>query len=266
MGLILDGHAFSVLFMSMRILAGLVVVLFWPGYCLQAAVFPRRRELEDRERVALSFGLSIGVVAVMAPVLDRLPWGVRVGPVVIGYALFMLICTGVGAYRRRNIPEADRYCGIKSMNVADWWKHTDASVRKAYAVQAVAVLGGVGVMIANMIVPHPGEQYSEFYIVGADGLAEGFIQEVRVGERVEVRCGIGNHEGAAAEYRLEVRQDGELIGRGGSFSLQDGEVLEAAVEFAAAREGDDVKIEFWLIRDADERPYRRLELWMDVRE
>jgi uncharacterized membrane protein len=266
LGLIMEIHAISVIFTSMRIVAGLVVVLFWPGYCLQTAVFPRQRHLEGWERVALSFGLSIGVLAAMAPVLDRLPWGVRFGPVVIGYAVFMLICTGVGAYRRRNIPEADRYCGIKSMNVADWWKHTEASVRKAYAVQAVAVLGGVGVLIANMIVPHPGEQYSEFYIVGADGLAEGFIQEVRVGERVEVRCGIGNHEGAAAEYRVEVRQEGELIGRRGPFGLQDGDVLEAAVEFAAAREGDDVNIEFWLIRDAEERAYRRLELWMDVRQ
>ena len=253
------------LFMSLRILIGLVVLLFWPGYCLQAAVFPRRRELEDRERVALSFGLSIGVVAVMAPVLDRLPGGVRFGPVVIGYALFMLACTGVGVYRRRNLPEEDRCGGIMRINVAAWWKRTDASMRKVYAVQAVAVFGAVGVLVANMIVPHPAEQYSEFYIVGADGLAEGFEREVRVGERVEMRCGIGNHERAAGEYRLEVRQQGELIGTGGPFRLQDGEVVEAAVEFTAAREGDDVKIEFWLIRDAEERPYRRLELWMDVR-
>lgn len=262
----MESHAFSVLFMCMRIVGGLVMVLFWPGYCLQAAVFPRRRDLEGWERIALSYSLSIGVVAVMAPVLDRLPWGVRFGPVVIGYAVFTLICTGVGAYRRRNIPAADRYAGIKSMNVADWWKHTDASVRKAYAVQAVAVLGGIGVLIANMIVPHPGEQYSEFYILGADGLAEGFVREVHVGETVELRCGIGNHEGAATEYRLEVRQEGELIGRGGPFGLEDGEVLKAAVEFAPAREGVDVRIEFWLMRQAEQRPYRTLVLWIDVKE
>jgi uncharacterized membrane protein len=266
MGLIVANNGFSMLFMSMRILAGLLVVLFWPGYCLQAAVFPKQSDLDGRERIALSFGLSICLVAVMAPVLDRLPWGVRFWPAVIGYAVFILGCTGVGAYRRRNLPEADRHGGIKSMNVAAWWKRTDESMRKAYAVQALAVLGGVGVLIVNMIVLHPGEQYSEFYIVGSDGLAEGFIREVRVGQRVELLCGIGNYEGAAAEYQVEVRQQGELIGSGGPYGLQGGEVLEAVVEFAPARAGEDVKIEFWLSQHAEERPYRRLELWVDVME
>jgi uncharacterized membrane protein len=247
MGLIIANNGFSMLFMSMRILAGLLVVLFWPGYCLQAAVFPKQSDLDGRERIALSFGLSI--------------W-----PAVIGYAVFILGCTGVGAYRRRNLPEADRHGGIKSMNVAAWWKRTDESMRKAYAVQALAVLGGVGVLIVNMIVLHPGEQYSEFYIVGSDGLAEGFIREVRVGQRVELLCGIGNYEGAAAEYQVEVRQQGELIGSGGPYGLQGGEVLEAVVEFAPARAGEDVKIEFWLSQHAEERPYRRLELWVDVME
>lgn len=266
MELNLDGDVFSVLFISVRVVAGLGVVLFWPGYCLQAVVFPRRSDLQGWERVALSFGLSIGVVAVMAPVIDRLPWGIKFGPVAIAYAVFILLCAGIGLHRRRNLAEEDRFVGIRSMNLAAWWKSTDASVRKAYTVQALALLGGVGVLIANLVVPHPGEQYSEFYIVGADGLAEGFIQEVRLGQKIEMWCGIANHEGKAAEYQIEVRQHGELIGSRGPHSLQDGELVEEAIEFAPAHDGEGVKIEFWLIRNAAQQPYRRLELWIDVKK
>jgi hypothetical protein len=45
-----------------RVLLGLLLVLFLPGYSLIAALFPRRDDPDGIERIALSFGLSIAVV------------------------------------------------------------------------------------------------------------------------------------------------------------------------------------------------------------
>jgi len=45
-----------------RIILGLPLVLFLPGYSLIAALFPRKDDLDGIERVALSFGLSIAIV------------------------------------------------------------------------------------------------------------------------------------------------------------------------------------------------------------
>ena len=45
-----------------RIVLGLLLVLFLPGYSLIAALFPGRDDLDGIERIALSFGLSIAVV------------------------------------------------------------------------------------------------------------------------------------------------------------------------------------------------------------
>lgn len=266
MQLILGSYVFSPLFESVRIVIGLMMVLFWPGYCLQACLFPQRKELEGWERVALSFGLSIGVAAVIAPVMDRLPWGVRFGPVVIAYVAFILICTGMRDYRRRDLPETDYPGALVKLNVITWWKRMDGGMRKIYAVQAAAVFTAVGVLVVNTFLPHPGEQYTEFYILGVDGLAQGFIREVSVGEMVEMMCGIANHEGTAAQYRIEVRHQGDLIGGRGPFVLQHGEVVEVPVGFAALSKGENVKFDFLLMREATERPYRTLVLWMDVDE
>ena len=45
-----------------RIVFGLLLVLFFPGYALFLAPFLRKADLSDTERVALSFGLSVAIM------------------------------------------------------------------------------------------------------------------------------------------------------------------------------------------------------------
>ena len=47
-----------------RVILGLPFLLFFPGYVLVAALFPRG-EIDGIERVALSFGMSIAVTALI---------------------------------------------------------------------------------------------------------------------------------------------------------------------------------------------------------
>jgi uncharacterized membrane protein len=48
--------------LPIRIILGLPLVLFLPGYSLIATLFPRKDDLDAIERIALSFGLSIAIV------------------------------------------------------------------------------------------------------------------------------------------------------------------------------------------------------------
>ena len=53
-----------------RIILGLPLVLFLPGYSLIAVLFPRKGDLDAIERIALSFGLSIALVPLLGLAFD----------------------------------------------------------------------------------------------------------------------------------------------------------------------------------------------------
>ena len=92
-----------------RIILGLPLVLFLPGYSLIAALFPRKDDLDGIERVALSFGLSIAVTPLLGLALNYTPFGIRLSPVLIVLSVFT-ISLAMGAYvRRSRIPEEDRF-------------------------------------------------------------------------------------------------------------------------------------------------------------
>ncbi|MFV9676759.1 MAG: DUF1616 domain-containing protein [Methanosarcinales archaeon] len=84
-----------------RIILGLPLVLFLPGYALIAALFPRKDDLDAIERVALSFGLSIAITPLLGLALNYTPFGIRLAPVLIVLSVFT-ISLAICAYVRRS--------------------------------------------------------------------------------------------------------------------------------------------------------------------
>ena len=64
---------------GLRIILGLPFLLFFPGYTLIAALFPRKGDLDSVERIALGFGVSIGAVILTGLVLNFI-WRLDVYP------------------------------------------------------------------------------------------------------------------------------------------------------------------------------------------
>ena len=95
--------------LPVRIPLGLVMVLFVPGYALMAALFPKKKDLDGIERIALSFGLSIAVVPFIGLGLNYTPWGIRLTPVVISLAIFTVAMAAAAYMRRMNLPEDERF-------------------------------------------------------------------------------------------------------------------------------------------------------------
>jgi len=81
---------------ALRIAFGLIFVLFFPGYTLIAALFPRKTSLGGIERLALSFGLSIAVVPLLGLLLNYTPWGIRLCPILISVLVFIMVMAGIG--------------------------------------------------------------------------------------------------------------------------------------------------------------------------
>jgi uncharacterized membrane protein len=89
-----------------RIILGLPFLLFFPGYTLMAALFPKKESLSGVERVGLSFGLSIAVVPLIGLILNYTAWGIRLEPILISLSVFIIVTAGVAWYRREKlVPE-----------------------------------------------------------------------------------------------------------------------------------------------------------------
>jgi len=50
---------------------GLPLVLFIPGYALSYAVFPKKKDLDLMERIALSFGLSFALIPLVVFFMNK---------------------------------------------------------------------------------------------------------------------------------------------------------------------------------------------------
>jgi len=59
-----------------------VFVLFLPGYSFIKALFPVK-EIDNVERIALSIGMSLAIVAINALILNYTPWGISTIPITL---------------------------------------------------------------------------------------------------------------------------------------------------------------------------------------
>nr|MBC7245813.1 DUF1616 domain-containing protein [Chloroflexota bacterium] len=249
----------------LRLLLGLAYVLFVPGYALQAALFPRADDLDGPERLALSFGLSVAVIPLIALLLDALPWGIRLWPIVMSEATLIALCSGVALWRRSRLPEEQRFLPTLGIDPRTWWAAQSPIVRFLYALLALSLMGFVVGATAIIVTPKPGERLTEFYILGPEGLAENYPREAIVGFPVTVTVGIVNHEGMPADYWVGVYCNGCLVGQSEPVHLESGQSDERVLGFVPRQIGDNVRIDFYLYRDRGSEPYRSLRLWLKVK-
>ena len=101
-----------------RIILGLLLVLFLPGYSLIAALFPRKDDLDGIERIALSFGLSIAVVPLLGLALNYTPFGIRLVPVLVVLSVFTVSLAVIAGVRRLGLPEGERFVVVVGAGVS----------------------------------------------------------------------------------------------------------------------------------------------------
>ena len=196
---------------ALRIVMGLPLLLFFPGYVLLAALFTRKESLSGVERVALSFGLSIAVVPLIGLFLNYTPWGIRLNPVLISIVSFILILCGIAWSRRGGLEEEERFKVSFQFKRLSW--QGQSGLDKVLSVVLVlAIVGAIGTLGYVIVNPKAGERFSEFYVLGTEGKAEGYSTELKLGERGEIILGIINHEQEETDYRLEVLLDRKIDG------------------------------------------------------
>lgn len=262
----------------LRTVLGLPFILFFPGYTLTAALFPRKEGLSGIERLALSFGLSIAIVPLIGLILNYTPWEIKLYPILLSLSFFILAMSAVAWYKRRRllVPEDRFYVPFLYRQHLPRlkWQESGRWDKAVSVVLAISILGAIGTLVYVISIPKVGEKFTDFYLLGVEGKAEHYPGELELGEMGEVVLGIVNQEHETKSYRIEVWIDGEQVNVWWEevwwdkieLELNHEEKWEHIIGFAPQHDGADQKVEFRLFNSGDsEPPYQPLHLYIDVK-
>jgi uncharacterized membrane protein len=267
-------------------LLAILLLLFVPGYALVSTLFPGSTvtgdsEIDWIERIALSFGLSIAIVPLLALILGFTPWGIRFAPVISSNAI-LTIGLGCAAYwRRMRLPPERRLSATVELAVPAWRGYSPLEKALTVALGASLVVGAGGLAYTALAV-RPGEGYTEFYLLGPSGNASGYPSKLSVSQPGRVILSIVNHESATVSYTTRVDLVGVRVeynsttGRNETLVLNrttwswinvtrpDGENWSQSYIISIGYSGF-WKVQFLLFKDGNfSRVYRELHLYIRV--
>ncbi len=122
-----------------------------------------------------------------------------------------------------------------------------------------AIAGTIYIIVA----PHPGEPFTELYLLGPGGKASDYPTNLTVGQQGTVIVGVVNHENADTPYRLHVTFGNATVSDQ-SFTLVNNQKWEKPLTFNATQRGTGQKIEFDLYKDNGTTVYRSVYLYVTV--
>jgi uncharacterized membrane protein len=236
---------------ALQFVVGIPLAVFVPGYTVLSVLFPGRpsrnagqvsslsgmsrtfsslRSIQQRgvrwgERVALSFGLSIFLIPLLALVLDfsTLVFDTgslyRTGPIVATLVGFSVLCAFVGLVRRLRLPRAERFGVPVGYWVDDFIGGLTGSPVDALLniILILSVLVGAASMTYALAVPQDGTVSTNFAVGTQDGPG-GFTldhpRNLTAGQPQQFTVRLQNHEGEPMNYSVVVqlqRYSGEEV-------------------------------------------------------
>ena len=281
---------------SIRIILEIPLVLFIPGYCLIAALFPKEGDLGLIERIMLSIGVSIAVVPLIGLGLNFTQWGIRLDPIVISLTFFTYVMILVAIYQRAILPVEKRFripffaiAGrIRQEVIPPGERGVDRVLSVVLMLVMIAVvLGTVYVIVTPK---EGGERFTEFYVLGEKQIAADYPDQIITGKDYPVYIGVGNYENRDMTYTIEtwllqtefnnVTNISRIIAMDPndhvSFTLAHNATTIIPYNLSFKKTGYD-RVEFLLFNeggpgldvtgsDRINASYRDLHLWVTVRE
>ena len=126
--------------------------------------------------------------------------------------------------------------------------------RALSAALAVAIIVCTGFIIYLSTTPSANDKFTEFYILNENGKASAYPFDVKAGQPVIVMLGVINHEYRPLIYKIQIKQNGDIIKTVIVGPLQDKQKWEEKVDFAVEGSGSS-QAEFYLFTDDDKEPH-----------
>jgi hypothetical protein len=87
-------------FIYLRAVAGVIFVIFIPGYVFIETLFLRKTELDKLIRLILSISMSILIVSIVGLVINYTPWGINLDPA-LAFLIILVSAMGIiSVYRK----------------------------------------------------------------------------------------------------------------------------------------------------------------------
>jgi uncharacterized membrane protein len=131
------------------------------------------------------------------------------------------------------------------------------------AILAIVLVLAICGTILIVVLPQPGEPFTELFLLGPSGTASDYPTNLTVGQTGNVTVGVVNHENADANYTLVVRLGNATVATQ-AFSLANNEPWNYSVSFAPTHSGMGQKLEFDLYKGSDPSVYRSVYLYLTV--
>ena len=246
-----------------RLILGLPFLLLGPGYALVACLFPTKTRLSITERLTYSLAFSL-VLVMLDGLLLNFVWTIDVYPLLISLESLTLALLLMAWVRRRGLAEDEKMIFVRSES-----NQTRSKFEQFLTLLlALTILAAVGVAIYTGI--HNIQPYSEFYILGANGKAADYPQQLGVGETGQFTLVLSSHERQDTDYTIVISQPGGSALIDGvaqnqiAVTLSSGQKQSYAVTFSFAAPGEAQKLEFDLYKTDAAEPYLSLYLKVDV--
>lgn len=192
-----------------RIILGIPLLLFIPGYCLVSALWPEGyKEMENGEhkginaleRVAISFGLSLAVVSLVGLGLNFTPFEITLHSVIVSNFGINLFFTIFAWYRRNLLDELERFHVDFTISRQAFPK--EPKERIMTVIIAISLILSVIMLAYVLLTPSPGENFTEFYILDDNGTTNNYPVNIIRNETTTVIVGIVCHENRLLNYTL----------------------------------------------------------------
>ena len=243
----------------LRLILALPFLLYFPGYALISALFPKTSDLDHFERLALPFGLSVAVVPLIGLILN-FAWEIDLLPVMVSVSIFSGAMSVIGYYRRLSAPFEERF--LLHVNLALPIRKYSSKLDKTITILLLLLTLAIIVTLSYALaMPRDGEKYAEFYMLGMDGKADLYPKEILVNtngsisvvkygqvtevlpilweevlvevpdDRARILIGIENREQETATYMIGLSAVGVAYNKIGPIELQNNEKWEEEVGF-----------------------------------
>lgn len=155
-----------------KVVIGIPMVLFIPGYVTIGALFPKKDDLKIAGRISLSLGLSIVIVPILG-ILLNFSFGIKVVPILMTLFSYTIILIFIATYRRRKYPE-DVQFSIELdkiyTDISNEFRPKNMTGVISNVVLILMIMLTIGTIYFTVATPKIGERFTEFYVLNSNGM------------------------------------------------------------------------------------------------